>query len=382
MTADETTVRAADDRARLQLLVIVLLATGAAYVIARLLWPFLTAIVTSAVVATLVWPLHLRVLRAVRLPSLAALASTLAVFVLVMLPLAAITAALLDELQTQVPQATASAGELLSSEGRITTWIIEVGARFGASPAEISRGVAAQVQAVGGFVLGRTVSILSGLGGWLLQAGAALFTLYYLLKDGDRLMRRVRWIVPLEAAQTDRLLRLAADAIHATMLGNVVVAIVQGLLGGIAFWIVGLPGAVFWGLVMGVLSLLPVVGPVFVWVPGAIILFATGRVLDGVILTAIGVLLISAIDNVLRSILISGRAELHPLAVFFSILGGIILFGAVGVLLGPVLIVLAFTVLEMGRLALLPDGSDEEAAADLLPTAAPGPHRRATDAGR
>jgi predicted PurR-regulated permease PerM len=185
-------------------------------------------------------------------------------------------------------------------------------------------------------------------------------------------MQRVRWIIPLESAQTQRLLRLAREAIHATVLGNVVVALVQGVLGGIAFWLVGLPGAVFWGVVMGLLSLLPLVGPTFVWVPGAIILFATGQYWNAIALTAVGAVLISTIDNVLRSILISGRAELHPLAVFFSILGGIILFGAVGVLLGPVLFVLAFTVLEMGRMALLPQPPDAtEPAAALLPTAEP-----------
>lgn len=361
-----------DERTRLQLYIVVGLATGAVYVLARILWPFLPAIVSSAVIATLVWPVHLRVRHAVRLPrrpSVAALLSTLAVFILVMLPLAGVTAALLRELQSQVPNATESAARLLAADGRMAVWITNAGARFGAEPDEISAAIAAQVQQVGGFIVGRTMSLLSGLGSWLLQGGVALFTLYYLLKDGERLMRHVRWLVPLEPPQTDRLLKLASEAIHATVLGNVVVAMVQGTLGGIAFWLVGLSGPVFWGLMMGVLSLLPVVGPVFVWVPAAIILFATGQVWSGLILTGVGVLLISSIDNVLRSILISGRAELHPLAVFFSILGGIIMFGAIGVLLGPVLFVVAFTVIEMGRLALHPELEAAAAGGPLLPTA-------------
>lgn len=361
-----------DDRTRLQLYIVVGLATGAVYVIARILWPFLPAIVSSAVIATLVWPVHLRIRRAVRLPqrpSVAALLSTLAVFILVMLPLAGVTAALLRELESQVPSATESAARLLAADGRTAAWIMAAGAQFGAEPHEISEAIAEQVQQIGGFVVGRTMSLLSGLGGWLLQGGAALFTLYYLFKDGERLMMQVRWLVPLEPPQTDRLLTLAVDAIRATVLGNVVVAVVQGALGGTAFWLVGLSGPVFWGIMMGVLSLLPVVGPVFVWVPAAIILFATGQVWSGLILTGIGVLLISTIDNVLRSILISGRAELHPLAVFFSILGGIIMFGAIGVLLGPVLFVVAFTVIEMGRLALHAEPEPAAASGVLMPTA-------------
>jgi predicted PurR-regulated permease PerM len=369
-------VQKADDRTRLQLYIMVGLATGAVYVIARILWPFLPAIVSSAVIATLVWPLHRRLsARMPRMPSVAALISTIGVFVLVMLPLAAITAGLVDELQSQVPHATESAARLLAADGRIATWVTNAGARFGVEREEISVAIAAQVQEIGSSIVGRTMSLLSGLGGWLLQGGSALFTLYYLLKDGDRLMRRVRWLIPLEPSQTDRLLRLSGEAIHATVLGNVVVAFVQGVLGGLAFWAVGLSGPVFWGIMMGVLSLLPVVGPVFVWVPAAVILFATGQVWSGLVLTVVGVLLISTIDNVLRSIFISGRAELHPLAVFFSILGGILMFGAVGVLLGPVLFVVATTVIEMGRLALQPDGAPAQigiAAAEpgvLLPTA-------------
>lgn len=347
-----------DDRTRLQLYVMVGLATAAIYVVARILWPFLPAIVSSAVIAVLVWPVHRRIRESKwlrRTPSVAALLSTIGIFGLVMLPLAAVTAALVSELQTQIPNATASAASLLAADGRIAAWMMDTGTRFGAEPARISEAIDTQVREVGGFIIARTMSLLSGLGGWLLQGGSALFTLYYLLRDGDRLLGRVRWVIPLEPPQADRLLLLAGEAIHATVLGNLVVALVQGVLGGAVFWAVGLSGPVFWGIMMGVLSLLPVVGPVFVWVPAAIILFATGQFWNGLVLASVGVLLISTVDNVLRSILISGRAELHPLAAFFSILGGILMFGAIGVLLGPVLFVVAFTVIEMGRLAMRPE---------------------------
>jgi predicted PurR-regulated permease PerM len=346
----------AGERARLQLYLLLGLSTVAAYVMGRLFWPFLPAIVTSAVVATLIWPVQRRIHRLIRRRDLAALLGTLAAFFLIVLPLGAITVALLQQLQAQVQPVTAGAGRLLAPQGRVAQWLLRSGARFGLDAEQISSAIAAQVQQVGGFLLARTMSLISGLGGWLLQAGAALFTLYYMLRDGDQLVRATRWAVPLDPAQTDRLLSLARDAVRATVLGNLVVAIVQGAIGGVAFWIVGVPGALFWGLVMGVLSLLPVVGPSFVWVPAVVLLLLNGKIPHALALAAIGALVVSTIDNVLRSLLIGGRVQLHPLAVFFSLLGGIFVFGAVGVLLGPVLFVIALTVLEMGRLALSSGG--------------------------
>jgi predicted PurR-regulated permease PerM len=350
-------------RARLQLYILLALATGAAWVIGRLLWPFLPAIGTSVVIASLVWPIQAALARRVRHRNTAALLGTLAVLFLILVPLAALTGALVRVLNDQFGPAAQGASALLGGDGRIADWLAAMGARLGLEPDQLSRAVGDQMQHLTSLLLGRTMAILSGLGGWLLQAGVALFTIFYLLRDGEQLVRAIRWMLPLQQDQTDRLLTLAHEAIRATMLGNVVVAIVQGLIGGLAFWAVGVPAASLWGLIMGVLSLLPVVGPFFVWVPAAVLLIVNGQVGNGFLLAGIGVFIISTIDNVLRSLLISGRAQLHPLAVFFSVLGGILLFGAVGVLLGPVMFVLALTVLEMGRLALLPEAS--EAPADV-----------------
>jgi predicted PurR-regulated permease PerM len=345
-----------EERAKVQRYLLLGLATGAALVIGLLFWPFLPAIVTSAVLAALVWPVHRRILVRVRSSDLAALISSLAVVFLLVVPFAGLAMPLLRMVQTQFEPIAQGAGHLLTTDGRVAQWLIRAGDRVGLAPDQISAAAAEQMQQIGGFLLSRTVVLLTGIGGWLLQGGAALFTLYYLLRDGERLVRAVRWLVPLEPEQTDRIFRLALEATRATVLGSIVVAIAQGLIGGLAFWLLGVPGAALWGVAMGVLSLVPIVGPFLVWAPAALILLATGSVLKGLLLAAFGTLVISTVDNVLRSVFIGGRAHLHPLAVFFSLLGGVFLFGAAGMLLGPVLFVISLTVLEMGRLALLPVG--------------------------
>lgn len=337
---------------KVRVYVLLVLATGAVYVVGLMLWPFLPAIVTSAVLATLVYPLHKRVEGRLGQRDLAALLSTVAVFFLVLLPLVALSLVLLNELQARIAWLSREAAGLLAPDGRVAQWLDAWVAHAGLEEADVSLQVAQPLQQLASFLAGRTLALLTGLGGWMLQAVAALFTLFYLLRDAEGMMKAVKWAIPLNALQSERLVARAREVIFATVFGSVVIAIVQGLLGGLIFWAVGVPGAALWGTLMGVLSFLPVVGPFLVWLPAVGLLLVSGELARALILLALGTFVISNVDNILRPVLISGRAALHPLVVFFSILGGAFVFGAVGILVGPVLFVLALTIIEMGRLAL------------------------------
>lgn len=325
----------------------------AALALVLLLRPFLPALAVAGVAATLAHPLHRWATGWIRPPGLAAFVVTAAIFLLVLAPLVGVALLVGQQALAGIEWLAREAPEVLA-EGRWTGTVGELAAAVGLDPAELSALLAAQLQEVANLLASRTLSFLSGLGGWLLQGGAALFTLHYLLRDGPSFVATLRWLMPLEPAQTDRLLVQAREVTHATVYGNVLVAAVQGALGGLAFWLVGLPAATLWGTIMGVLSLIPIVGPPFVWVPAAAWLLLEGEIARGVALIAVGALLISTIDNLLRALFISGRAQLHPLIVFFSVLGGIVLFGAAGVVVGPVVFVLALTLVEMARLSMGP----------------------------
>ena len=223
---------------------------------------------------------------------------------------------------------------------------------------------------------GRTLGLFTGIGGWLIQAGIALFTLYYLLRDGDALVRHLKWLLPLEPALNDRLFQRASEIIRASIFGTFVVAAAQGTLGGLIFWILGISAPIVWGTAMTMLSLLPMVGPGFIWVPAALVLLATGHILRGLLLLAFGALIIATIDNVLRAWLVSGRAQLHPLLVFFSVVGGLFVFGAPGVFVGPVLVVVALTLIDTARLTMEPDPWD---VANAPPIKAPAQEFRTDD---
>ena len=345
------------DLSRVRLGALIVLGLAGVYTLGRLLWPFLPALMISAVAAALVYPAYRRFEAWIGQRDVAAFLGTTAVFFLVLLPVVGLSLLLVDQVLLGIDWATKTSSELLQPGGLVQGWLDTLSGYAGAlgiEPSSLSRQVTQQMQGLASTLAGRTFSFLSGLGGWLLQGGVALFTLFYMLRDAEVITAGVKWLIPLDESRTEHLFRRARDVTYATMFGTVAVALVQGTLGGITFWALGLPAAALWGTVMGVVALVPGLGPPLVWVPAAVILLSTGEVARGLALVAIGGLIVGTVDNVLRAVLVAGRAQLHSLAVLLSVLGGLFLFGGLGIFVGPVLFVVALSLIEMARLALEP----------------------------
>ena len=173
------------------------------------------------------------------------------------------------------------------------------------------------------------------------------FSLYYLFKDGSGLFKRLKEIVPLPSKEKDLLIQRFKDMIYATIYGGILIAIIQGTLGGLSFWVLGLPSPIFWGAAMALLSFIPIGGTALIWVPTSIILLIGGAVLRGLILLALGVFVISMVDNLLRPFFISSKTKIHPLLLFFAVLGGIQAFGLIGLVAGPLIATLFLTMVEI-----------------------------------
>lgn len=182
---------------------------------------------------------------------------------------------------------------------------------------------------------------------FLFELFVTLFALFYFLRDSGSIMDRFRNALPFEPSARDRMLAEARELIFASVTTSLVIAGVQGVLCGGAFAMVGLRSAVFWGVVMGFLSLLPVVGAWPVWVPATIYLFSTGRPVRAIVLIAICGLVGGVADNILRPVLLGGRASLNGLLVFISVLGGIATFGVLGIVLGPIVVATAVGILDV-----------------------------------
>jgi predicted PurR-regulated permease PerM len=164
-----------------------------------------------------------------------------------------------------------------------------------------------------------------------------LYLLFFLLLDGDKLMRRIQRAVPLDPKVQQRLYRNFTSVVRSTVKGNVVVAAIQGALGGIALMVLGIPGALLWGVIMALLSLLPAVGAALVWGPISIYLLASGKVAQGLGLIAWGTVVIGLVDNLLRPMLVGKETRMPDYVVLISTIGGMSLFGISGFVIGPVI---------------------------------------------
>jgi len=182
----------------------------------------------------------------------------------------------------------------------------------------------------------------------LLGFAIMLFLLFFFLRDGDEMMARARALIPLDEQRKDRLFDQLSNVTRAIMFGTSVTALAQGFLVGVGFAIAGLPSPVVFGVLAALLSLLPIGGAAFVWAPAAVWLFVDRHWGYGIFMVVWG-LILGGLDNVLRPLLISGRAKISALAVFIGVLGGIPAFGAIGVIAGPVVLSLALALVEFAE---------------------------------
>jgi len=197
-----------------------------------------------------------------------------------------------------------------------------------------------------------------------------LYTMFFFLMDGERLLQRMLYYLPLEDQDERRLLERFTSVTRATLKGTAVIGILQGGLAGLAFAVVGLPGSAFWGTVMTVLSIIPGVGTAVVWVPAVIILAAEGNYGAAAGLAAFCGLLVGSVDNFLRPRLVGRDTAMHELLILFGTLGGIVMFGIVGVIIGPIVAALFTTVWEIYGVVFrdyLPAAARERAAESPAP---------------
>ncbi len=198
-----------------------------------------------------------------------------------------------------------------------------------------------------GFVAARLGTILRNMASFLFHLGVTILAMFYLYRDGGAMVERLHEILPFEESHRDRMLSDARSLIFASVTSTLVAALVHGILGGLAFAVTGIKAPIFWGVMMGFFSFVPLVGSALIWVPAAISLIAGGHPIRGVILIIFCAVIVGSVDNVVRPWLIGGRSQMGGLVVFISVLGGIAAFGLLGVVLGPIIVATAASVLEL-----------------------------------
>ncbi len=317
--------------------------------------PLRGALTWAAFLAFLLHPLNLRLRLRLRGAARAAAALTLIAPVAIVLPLAALSiefvtqiSGLLKRLQLQVRQWDIQSFADLQRFpwiGRLDAWLQ---AHAPVSPEQVQSWLVGGTQEVLQRAAGWSGALFLGALGSLLSFAIMLFLLFFFLRDGERMIARLRALIPLEEERKQRLFRQLGAVTRAIVFGTSLTAVLQGLLLGIGFAIASLPSPVVFGVLAALLSMLPVGGAALVWAPAALWLLIDGRWGYALFLMLWGVML-SGVDNVLRPMLISGRAQISALAVFLGVLGGISAFGAIGFILGPVILSLAVALMEFAE---------------------------------
>jgi len=328
---------------------LIIVLVGATALLLALCWqlvhPFLTPIAWALALAVVAHPLHGWIARRIKHPGIAA---GVAVFLIALVLVALATFVGHNVLKEAVAGAQTIQAGLDSGQ-----WRAQLAAHpwlGGALTAlEQQANLAGQLHGMAGEIGKRLTQVVTGSAWVIVQLLLTLFVLFYLLRDHRTALGTLRSLVPLSERETDEVFTRVADTIHATIFGTLVVAAVQGTLGGLMFWWLGLPAPILWGAVMALLAVVPVLGAFVVWVPAAIFLAASGQWGKAAILTVWGGIVVALIDNLLYPILVGKRLRLHTVPVFFSIVGGLAIFGAAGIILGPVILALTNAILEIWR---------------------------------
>jgi len=320
-----------------------------------ILTPFLTAITWAVILAILVYPLYAWLLQLMRgRATLAAITVIVVITFIVIAPGVELVRFLADEAVSLVQ----SVRSLLDEEGKqewlakpwvqqVLGWWNMVSFRLVDFKLNWKELLVQGAQSSSTFLVTQVKGIAQNVLAFTINFIVALFTLFFFLRDGAEFLNRLQRLLPMDREHQERLLGNIVDAVTAVVHGTLVVATVQGLLAGLAYWVLGVPFAALWGVVTAFAALLPVGGSTMVTIPASIYLFLQGETVRGVILLVWSLGVVGMVDNVLKPLLIGNRLGVPVLFLFFGILGGVALFGAVGIILGPALFALLRALLDL-----------------------------------
>lgn len=333
-----------DSRRHVHTLLMMAATLAALYLCYRLTAPFVPALAGALALAVLFAPLHRWLERRLGAGNLAAAISVLVVVLLVVVPAVLVASSVLDEVGrgAQAVQTLLESGSwrgvferhaLLAPIGNWLDKQVDL-------PGVLAP--AATWLATGAFVL--QLSLVQAIGVVL-----TFYLLFYMLRDRATALQSLRSLSPLSEADMSRLFADVLDTVHATVNGTLIVAIVQGALGGLMFWWLGLPAPLLWGIVMGLLAVVPVLGAFIIWVPVAIFLALDGSIGKALVLAVWGAVVVGGIDNLLYPMLVGKRIKMHTIVAFVSIVGGLAVFGPAGLILGPVVFTVTRLLLEIWK---------------------------------
>jgi predicted PurR-regulated permease PerM len=315
--------------------------------------PFLTPIAWAIVFSIVFYPVYAFTLRFAKLKSVAAFITLTIILVVILGPFSYFTYLLVIELKDLSGYLEAD-NKIEAVEGllqhpsikAITDRTLSV---FNLTEDKLNQAIVDNISKLGKEMIGRITKGATNIVTVSLDFIFMVFSIFFFLRDGPEFLNKTRDYMPFSETQKDRLVKQIRDIVISTIYGGVTVSIIQGTMAGLTFFFLGISTPVVWGLATSIASFVPLLGAASIWVPATVYLFLSGAVLQGFILAIVGLLGISLVDNILKPIIIGGRTKMPILVIFFSVLGGIKLLGLIGLIMGPLVIALFISVIEIFR---------------------------------
>lgn len=309
--------------------------------------PLFYPIFWAAVIASIFYPLYGRLRKKLKSDNLSSALILIMVFLIIVIPLSAISSLLIKESIDLYSELGTRGGQINTSVQNIIEWVKHnpFTSKMNINESFWVEKISQIAVSVSNFIFITIKNLTENSLAFIVMFVIMLYALFYFIKDGEKFLRKAMFLCPLgdnhEIIFYNKFTSTARAAIKSTLL----IGLVQGTLGGLLFYVAGIKGALIWGLLMAFLAV--IIGSYFVWVPAGIIMLALGNIWQGILILVFGILVISTIDNLLRPMLIGKDLKIHPLLIFLSTLGGLIVFGLSGFVIGPVITAFLITFWEM-----------------------------------
>jgi len=299
--------------------------------------PFFYPIFWAAIIAITFYPLYKWILRYLKWPGLSSLITLILIFVILFIPLITLSSLVVNESINLYNKA--SSGDWFGQVKNASHWfdntsLAPLSEKLQTNWASYAESAAKNVSL---FLFEGIKSLTQNSVRFVFLLFIMFYSLYFFFKDGSQILKKIMHLSPLGDTYEEMLYDRFTSTAWATLKGTFIVGTIQGTLGGILFWLMGIEGALIWGILMTALSTIPGVGSSIIWFPAAIIMLLLGNTWQGFTMLFVGLLIISTIDNLLRPVLVGKNIQMHPLIVLFSTLGGIFVFGISGFVIGPVI---------------------------------------------
>lgn len=311
--------------------------------------PFFYPIFWAAVIASLSYPIYDRIRRKLRSANIGSILTLLIVLVIIIIPLSLIGSLIIKESIDLFNSVEANRGAIIQSIQKILNFAKHnpLTSRLNIDETQIVDRISELTRDVTSYLFNSVKNITQNSLQFVVMFVIMLYTLFFFIRDGEKFLRKIMYLSPLGDEHEMLLYNKFTSTSRATIKGTIVIGLIQGTLGAILFQVVGIPGAIIWGIIMTLFSVVPGLGSSIVWFPAAIIMLALGNTWQGITMLLFGALVISTIDNFLRPVLVGKDTQMHPLLILFSTLGGIAIFGISGFVIGPIISALLITLWDM-----------------------------------